>query len=37
MTICNRPNDPEDLPPKDEQPNTADKAAAGAGRLEMRS
>jgi RND family efflux transporter MFP subunit len=33
MTICNRPNDPEDLPPKDEQhaqPNTADKAAAGA-------
>jgi len=32
MTICNRPNDPEDLPSKDEQhvqPNTADKAAAG--------
>jgi len=33
MTICNRANDPEDLPPKDEQharPNTADKVAAGA-------
>jgi RND family efflux transporter MFP subunit len=33
MTICNRPNDPEDLPPKDEQhaqPNTTDKAAAGS-------
>jgi multidrug efflux pump subunit AcrA (membrane-fusion protein) len=32
MTICNRANDPEDLPPKDEHvhPNTADKAAAGA-------
>jgi RND family efflux transporter MFP subunit len=33
MTICNRPNDPEDLPPKDEQhvqPDTVDKAAAGA-------
>jgi RND family efflux transporter MFP subunit len=33
MTICNRPNDPEDLPPKDEQhvePDAADKAAAGA-------
>jgi RND family efflux transporter MFP subunit len=33
MTICNRPNDPEDLPPKDEQhvqPDTVDKAAPGA-------
>jgi RND family efflux transporter MFP subunit len=33
MTICNRANDPEDLPPKDEQhvePNAADKAGAEA-------
>jgi RND family efflux transporter MFP subunit len=33
MTICNRANDPEDLPPKDEQhvqPNAADKAAGAA-------